>query len=150
MIVDFVLFYELFHLMLPKHSNKLKTSIDAMKWKLAWKSLCKMRRRRVLEIFLLCCFFLVEMKRRNKYKRKDIHEAWNINNSILFRNHFRLYKRVKFNDEAGEDYSLSEVKDIKGITPTFRFSTYCQNNFYSRRVPLDTGQCKGQVLDRAV
>ena len=72
------------------------------------------------------------------------------NNSISFRIHFRLYKRVKFNDEAGEDYSLSAVKDIKGITPSFMFSTYCQYNYYSRRVPLDTGQYKGQVLDRAV
>ena len=91
------------------------------------------------------------MKRRNKYKRKNIHEATYItDNSISFRIHFRLYKRVKFNDEAGEDYSLSAVKDIKGIIPPFMFSTFCQNNYYSRRVPLDTGQYKGQVLDCAV
>ena len=32
-----------------------------------------------------------------------------------------MYKRVKFNDEAGEDYSLSAVKDIKGITPYLCF-----------------------------
>ena len=63
-----------------------------------------------------------------------------------------MYKRVKFDDqaEAGGDYSLSTVKDIKGITPPFMFSTYCQYNYNSRRVPLDTGQYKGQVLDRAV
>ena len=73
-----------------------------------------------------------------------------MHNSISFRIHFRLYKRVKFYEEAGEDYSLSAVKDIKGITPTFMFSSYCQNNYYIRRVPLDTGQYKGQVLDCAV
>ena len=63
-----------------------------------------------------------------------------------------MYKRVKFDDQAAGDYSLSAVKDIKGITPlcVFMLSTYCQYNYNSRWVPLDTGQYKGQVLDRAV